>query len=37
MVLKALDISSAIAWVALNLLKALVILSDTNVRRSVIG
>ena len=30
---KSLDISSAIAQVALDLLKALAILSDTNVRR----
>ena len=31
---KALDISHATAWVAQDLLKALVILSDTTVRRS---
>ena len=33
---KALDISSATAGVAPNLLKALAILSDTTVRRSVV-
>ena len=33
---KALDISSATAWVAPDLLKALAILSDTTVRRSTI-
>ena len=34
--LKALDISSTTAWVAPDLLKALAILSDTTVRRSVV-
>ena len=33
---KALDILRATAWVAPNLLKALVILSDTTVRRSAV-
>ena len=34
--LKALDISSATAWVAPDLLKALAILSDTTARRSAV-
>ena len=33
---KALDISSATAWIAPDLLQALVILSDTIVRRSAV-
>ena len=33
---KALDISTATAWVAPDLLKALAILSDTTVRRSAV-
>ena len=33
---KALDISSATAWVALDLLRALAILSDTTIRRSAV-
>ena len=34
--LKALDVSSATAWVALDMLKALAILSDATVRRSAV-
>ena len=34
--LKALDVSSATAWVSQDLLKALAILSDTTVRRSAV-
>ena len=36
MLLKALDISSATAWVASELLKAIAVLSDATVRRSAV-